>query len=538
MNQLLTMIKLEFVLKFPRVDKEKRLSMKIIDGVAKCLGIGLIVGLIIFVFYTLLYLCIRGNLEHEFLIFFIFLMQIIQLLFGLSLLTKTLYFSSDSSSLLKLPVSGEKIFLSKVLFAYLYITAISSIVMLPVFIVFGVLTGQVFLFYFMIPFICLLCPILPFILSILFALPTMYVISFLKNKFILMLITYISLIGIGFITYMNILELLLRLLDTSTNAALLTSEAISSVKDFAYYFFPEILLKNILINVNFVKSFLAYALGSGLFIYIILLISKKMYTKVLLNNVENENTYMTKKVKIKKVTVAAALFEREFINIFRSINYSFQYLAVILTTPLMVYFSNSIASKIGVEQIGNGILPGISLLILIMFLSIGVSFSATSITREGDKFFHTKVIPVKYKKQIAIKVCLYSIVAIPCIFLSCFMLYFFNFLTLLDAILFSISISFIIIGNICFGIEKDIKSPKLRYVGNQEYTGTNKNVLSSIGVGLIISIIIGVAAIILSFVFSLNFVYYVLFGFAVPYAIIEILILFLKVEKNYHKIEA
>ena len=152
-----------------------------------------------------------------------------------------------------------------------------------------------------------------------------------------------------------------------------------------------------------------------------------MYVKVLLNNVETENTYMTKKIKIKQVSVAKALFNKEFLNIFRSVNYSFQYLAVILTTPLMVYFSNSIASQIGADKIGAGILPGISLLVLIMFLSMGVSFSATSITREGDKFFHTKIIPVKYRKQIAVKVVLYLIVAIPCIFLSCFVLYFFNF---------------------------------------------------------------------------------------------------------------
>lgn len=537
MDQLLTMIKLEFVLRFPRLDREKRLYMKIIDWISKCLGIMIIIAIIMFIFNTLLSLCIRGSLEQEFLIFFFFFIQIIQLFFGLALLTKILYFNSDSSSLLKLPVSGEKIFLAKVLFAYIYVTAISSVVMLPVLIMFGIMTAQIFSFYLMIPFICLICPILPFILSILFAFPLMYIISFLKNKFFLMLFTYVSLIALGFITYMNLLELLLKLMDTNATS-LLTNEAISSVKYFALYFFPEILLKNILLDLIFVKSFLAYVLGSGILIFVILALSRKIYTKVLLNNVESENTYMTKKVRIKQLSVTTALFEREFRNIFRSINYSFQYLAVILTTPLMVYFSNVIASKIGVKQIGNGVLPGISLLILIMFLSIGVSFSATSITREGDKFFHTKVIPVKYKKQIAVKVCLYTLVAIPCIFVSCFVLYFFNFLTILDTILFSISVSFIIIGNICFGIEKDIKNPKLKYVGNQEYTGTNKNVISSVGIGLIISIIIGIAAIIVSFVFSLDFVYYVLFGFAIPYAVIEICMLFSKVEKIYQKIEA
>ncbi len=537
MKQLLTMIKLEFALKFPKLDKGKRLFVRILDIIGICLGVLIIAGLVLFVFYTLLDLCIKGNLTQEFLVFFIFLVQVLQLLFGLGLLTKTLYFSADSSSLLKLPVSGDKIFLSKIFFAYSYIVAISSLIMIPVLVMFGILTSQAILFYFMIPLICVFCPLLPFILSTLFALPTMYIISFLKNKFVLMLFTYVLLVGVGFVTYMNLLELLLTLLNNSSNTSLLTSEAISSVKDFAFYFFPEVLLKNILVNVNFLKSILAYVLGGALLITIIVILSKKMYVKVLLNNVESENTYMTKKVKIKKMSVAKALFEREFINIFRSINYSFQYLAVILTTPLMVYFSNSIASKIGADKIGSGILPGISLLVLIMFLSMGVSFSATSITREGDKFFHTKIIPVPYKKQIAVKVALYLVVAIPCIFLSCFTLYFFNFLSIVETILYSISISFIILGNICYGIEKDLKNPKFKYVGEQEYTSANKNVVSSVGIGLLISVLMGISAIILSLVLSLDFIYYVLFGFAVPYAIIELLILFIKVDKKYQAIE-
>ena len=150
MKQLLTMIKLEFALKFPRVDKGKRLILRILDGIAITLGLIIIAALVMFVFYTILDLCIKGDLSQEFLVFFIFLIQILQLLFGLGLLTKTLYFSADSSSLLKLPVSGEKIFLAKIFFAYIYITAISSLIMLPVLIMFGVLTSQAILFFFQI----------------------------------------------------------------------------------------------------------------------------------------------------------------------------------------------------------------------------------------------------------------------------------------------------------------------------------------------------------------------------------------------------
>jgi hypothetical protein len=74
--------------------------LRFLDAIAIILGLIIIAALVMFVFYTILDLCIKGDLSQEFLVFFIFLIQILQLLFGLGLLTKTLYFSADSSSLL------------------------------------------------------------------------------------------------------------------------------------------------------------------------------------------------------------------------------------------------------------------------------------------------------------------------------------------------------------------------------------------------------------------------------------------------------
>ena len=538
MKQLLALIKLEFALKFPKIDKNKKLWVKIFDAIAILIGVGIVAALVMFMFSSIINVCVRSDLGAEFLVFFILIVQLVQLFMGLGLLTKTLFFNSDSGSLLKLPVSGEKIFVAKSLFAFMYMCMFSFIIMLPVLIMYGIIAGCGVLFYFMIPVVCVLTAILPFILSTIFALPMMYIISFLKSKFVLMLISYVVIVAVGFITYMQALEIILSILGHNSAGSVLSPEVVSSVKDVAFYFYPEVMIKNILLGQNFWKSFLATLLVGAVFVIGIVWVAKKIYVKVLLNNVESENTFLRKHIKIKKTSVAGALFKREFINIFRSVNYSFQYLAVVLTTPLMVYFSNAICGSIGIEQLGSGLLPGISILVLIMFLSMAVSFSASSLTREGDKFFHTKIIPVKFKTQVSVKLILYMLVTIPSILVSCIALYFFGTLTISQALLYTLAISLIMAGNACFGIQRDIKNPKFKYLGNEEMTGANRNVISSVGVGLVISLVLGVAAIILSFVFSLDSIYYVLFGFAVPYALIEFITLFFKLEKKYHNIEA
>ena len=410
--------------------------------------------------------------------------------------------------------------------------------MLPVLIMYGIMTTASAVFYVMIPVACILTPLLPFVIATFFALPLMYIISFLKSKFVLMLISYVIIVAVGFIGYMKILEIILSILTQNQAGAVLTPEIVSSIKDTTYFMYPEVMIKNILLGVNLWKNFLSILLIGVVCVGGVAFIAEKIYVKVLLNNVESELTFLHKKIKIKKVSVSAALFKREFINIFRSVNYSFQYLAVVLTTPLMVYFSNSICSKIGAEKLGDGILPSIGILIIIMFLSLAVSFSASSLTREGDKFFHTKIIPVTFKKQMTIKLLLYMIVSVPSIFLSCLALFVFKTLSISQALLYSLAISLIMLGNACYGIEKDIKNPKFKYLGTEEMTAANRNVITSMGLGIVISMVIGAGAIAMSFFLSLNYIYVVLFGFAVPYAIIEFCTLFINLEKKYHNIEA
>lgn len=536
MSQFITLLKLEFLTKRNRANKGARIFPRIVKTLIMLLGVGVIGGIVLFAFNSVIRTCLNANIGTEFLVFFIFLVQLAQLLFGISLTTKTLYFSSDAD-LMKLPIKGMTIFLAKVAYLYIKEFAFSFILGVPVFIEYGILSGQGAAFYAMLPLVAIIFPLIPFLIALILSVPTMYLVGFLKNKFVVMLLIYISIVAVGFFLYSTILKFILAMLQSNDASTIFSNTLVMGIKTVASYLYIPILLKNILLTYRLLASlFIVLAFCAGLTV-LILFFAHKIYLKILLKNSE-ENHSFSKKIKIKERSISRALFFREFLTIFRSVNYSFQYLTIVVTTPLMVYFSNSIASNIGVEQIGKGVLPGISVLVLIMFLTMGTSFAATSITREGGNFFHTKIIPVPYRRQVFVKFMLYVIVAIPSVLVSCLVLALFGFLGYLDALLIALAVIFVIVGNISSSISLDIKRPQFMYLDGKEITQTTKNVNQTLSQGFIIASIMGIGGVLVSMFVSIPSLYLVLFGFSVPYVAVETFRLFFRIEDRYRRIEA
>ena len=537
MQQFLTLLKLEFLVKNPRRTIGGKLFPKIVRWVILALGITVILGILLFAFNGVISICVRSNIEQEFIVFYTFIIQTIQLLFGLSLTTKTLYFSADSD-VLKLPLDGKIIFLAKITYLFIYELAFTAILNIPMFIMYGVLTSQGVAYFLMLLPNIIFFPIIPFLLGLILSVPTMYIVAYLKTKFVAMLLIYVFFVVVGFTLYIYALKFILGILQSGEIVDVFSSQIILGIKSIANFLYLPVLFKNSLLIYRFLPSILinftlVITLG-----FLIIYFANKIYLKIILDNSESGGSAYSRKIKIKDRSVTGALFFREFLTIFRSVNYSFQYLTIVITTPLMVYFSNKIASSIGVDQLGEGILPGVSVLVLIMFLTMGSSFAATSFTREGGNFFHTKIIPVSYTKQVTVKFLLYVIVAIPSIMISCIVLAFVGFLSYFDAALIGLAVCLIIVGNIAGSMLLDIKRPQFMYLDGKEITGTTKNVNTSLSIGFIIAALMGVGSIIVAYLVSMPAIYLVLYGFAVPYIIIEVFGLFYKLEKRYTNIEA
>ena len=533
MNKFKALLKFEYMANTSRF-KDDGIFSRIKRVLFALIGAGCLVAFFIYAVNIIMDVFISAGMQQEFVTIFCLFMTLLHLVVGIVMATKSLFLKVNLS-LLQLPVGGRDVFSAKFLFMYFKHLLFSFTISLPVFILFGVKTAQGVGFFLMLLPNILFLPVIPFCLSVLLSVPVMFIIKAFKSKFLILLVFYTVALVAGFLIYIAALRFILDILESGNVADVFDSSTIFAIKLFSTYLYPSLLLKNSLLLYNFWKSALINFAIAALLCAGIYAFAGKCYFALIVSS-KNER-FFTKKTKVYHQEKTSALMSKEFKNIFRSTNYAFQYLTIVFTTPLMVYFSSEIASSVSAPLMGSGVLPGIVVLVLIMFLSMGTSFSATSVTREGGNFFLTKIIPVSFTKQILVKFGIYLIISVPAIFISCFVLAFAEFIDYVAAILIAVSLSFVITGNICNSIIMDIKRPQFQYLENGEVSANNKNISSSIGIGFAISFLMGVGGIVLSVFAGLPVMYLVLFGFGVPFAGIELFLLFFRLEKRYDAIE-
>ena len=189
MTQFLTLLKLEFLNRAPKIRVKGHIFSKLIKYLITILGVVAIGGALVYVFSNLISICVKADLAQEFIVYYSCLVQIVQLFFGLSLTTKTLFYNSDSD-LLKLPLSGRTIFLAKITYLFIYEFIFTTFLTLPIFIIYGVQTMQGAMFYIMLLPNLIFLPVIPFLCGVLLSVPAMYVVGYLKNKFVVMLVLW------------------------------------------------------------------------------------------------------------------------------------------------------------------------------------------------------------------------------------------------------------------------------------------------------------------------------------------------------------
>lgn len=102
-------------------------------------------------------------------------------------------------------------------------------------------------------------------------------------------------------------------------------------------------------------------------------VTTRTYYKTILKGIETEKVSFHKKLPNVCRSVFGTLVHREFYLILRSFNYSFQYLAMAVAAPVMVYFCNNLAATMGKNTVGAAIVPGLTLLVITIFVTIIVS---------------------------------------------------------------------------------------------------------------------------------------------------------------------
>lgn len=502
----------------------------------------------------------RSNLRFEFLVLATVFTMVITTAVAIGNVVKNLYMSGDNELLLRFPVSGKEILLAKSIYCFIHNVIINAMVILPFYIIFGVVTSAGPGYYFASFGVMLVAMLLPYAIANLLAIPVMMLVNLVKNQFLLVLIFLIGIICAGFILYMTALSGILTYMKEE-GQNMFSAEMIARYRDFAAAAYP-FKWYAILLNGKASGMFTGADIGLS-FLYIVLMTgalgvgayftTTRAYYKTILNGIETEKVSFHKKTPNVQRSVFGTLLHREFFLILRSFNYSFQYLAMAIAAPVMVYYCNDLAATMGKDTVGAAIVPGLTLLVIIIFVTIIVSFASTSISREGNAFYHTKIIPVSYTQQILAKLFLYAVVGTGSVVLSCIVVAAAfgtdkagNLLTSMDIGCIFIISEMLVLSLTCLAIWADVKSPTFNVVGDGELVSANKNVAVSLLVGILVAVAYGVFSMIFSFlplqigdkviIDGMNDIYLILSMISVVILAASFTTLFVNLEKRYQNI--
>ncbi|MCL1901150.1 MAG: hypothetical protein FWG51_01995 [Firmicutes bacterium] len=567
MKTVLTLIKLQFKagVKLERAKSKAAAVLKLLGAIIFIMA-ALFVFVSIYVLITMQFTApfinedgITTDLKREFLVFTFLGFQILQTLFLVPILYKNLNINNERETLLKLPVKQMQIFISKFIVSYIFELIFTAFVLLPILIAFGVVANAATAFWLFIPFTILLMPAPVFFLATLLIFPINFLIMFLKGRPYWTFLVYAVALGILAFLYMKALEGTAYLVINRGLSDTLRDNAVF-IADTSKYFILQGLFAKVLMG-GFAERLINFGICAGVFIILIaaaFVIANLLYKHMYIIESSKGRSY-TKKEDFKKSSETCALVKKELKNIFRSSNYSFQFLLIIVIMPLYVFFCNQLAAYSSFESFRSGgigeaalkttqdMIFGITLLVITILIPLINSFAATNITREGNSFYSTKIIPVSIRKQLLVKffICLIPTTAVICLS-SLIILVPVSAVNLIGSLptitisqslkLFAIA-TLLSVGYIALGTYLDLSRPLCVQVGGGELIKTTRHINTVLLLGLSIAAVFGSLSIFGPFFFknlNLDFIYWPV---AAIFAIFAFSLLYISGPKKYHKIE-
>ena len=560
MQSVRTLVRLEMRARFgSRVDTTPK------DKAGKALGIiftlAIYAILVTGIYFLAAMFVRRSDMPFEFLVVAMTFTVCVTTVVAIGNVVKNLYLSGDNELLLRFPVNGKEILLAKSIYCFIHNVVINLLIMIPVCAIYGAVSSAPVGFYFVAIAVMIVAIPLPYAIANLLAIPVMMLMNLVKNQFLLVLILLIAAICGVFILYMTALSGVLEYM-RDEGEGMFSPEVMSIFRNFADGAYPFRWYAMLL--GGWFSGYSAKDAGLA-FLYIFLItaaisvaayfVTTRTYYKIILIGIETEKVSFQKKIPNIRRSVFGTLLHREFFLILRSFNYSFQYLAMAVAAPVMVYYCNDLAATMGKNTVGAAIVPGLTLLVIIIFSAIIVSFASTSISREGSAFYHTKIVPVSYTTQILAKLVLYAAVGTASVVLSTVVVAAAfgteeagRLLTSLDIGCIFIISEMITLALTCLAIASDVKSPTFNVVGDGEMVSANKNMVLSLVVGIMVAALFGVFTMIFSFlplqvgdvviipIGETNNIYAILGGISAVILAASVAGLFANLERRYQRI--
>lgn len=452
--------------------------------------------------------------------------QIFILVFGLYYIISVFYFSRDLEILIPLPLKPYQIMASKfgVVLINEYLT--SLIIVAPIFIYYGILSGASIIYWLSALIVYLLIPIIPMTISAIIVIVMMRFVNLSKKKDFLMVVGSMALLifilGIQFA-----IGNMATTMDQNSFIEIMTGED-GIVNLVGTRFPPSIWATKAMAFGLTSKGIYNFALFAGvsMAIFILLLVvGEKLFYQGLIGGKESiaKKKILSKQEMDKRMSQNSspvnAIFMRELRVMNRTPIFLLNGVLPAVLIPLIFIFpmfmgGNETQNMItALNESANPLYIGLGALIFALFCSSTNGVSSTTFSREGRNFWMSKVIPVPYGMQIKAKLLhsyfLSSLGIVTAIAVSVYLLR----LDILTTIMIFI---LALIGNFLLtsiNMMVDLSRPLLDWTNPQKAIKQNFNVLIAMLVDSGIMVIIWMVSMLLS-TFGLNnyVIYLILMG--------------------------
>jgi ABC-2 type transport system permease protein len=247
----------------------------------------------------------------------------------------------------------------------------------------------------------------------------------------------------------------------------------------------------------------------------------------------DKNNSKVIETKTKKETPFKAFLMYEIKSLFRNSTYLFVYFVMSLSMPIMVMLCNGFILEFAVNKVGSTVIFGVTLFVIMCFVSIICSPTASFISKEGEQFWIIKTNPHGIKYPLIAK----SVVGVVCA--GCSLL-----ATLLAvsikqyvsigyaAIIMAIALVFIV-GLVALGINLNLLRPSLFKTNTENSSNMAIHVLAS----FVIATIIGVLGILGVFIYPFPIILLSIILIVVVFTIVNVSYLLLFSKKLYQQME-
>ncbi len=469
---------------------------------------------------------------------------IVNVIVGVKRLTSQLMDSKNNNIWVYQPVSSGSLFLYKLIRVYASQVLSTLLIILPITIVLDTSSDMAggIIYYLLTAAIVILLPLISCAFATLISIPHLEIMRRISSKFLIMLGIYIAIVFLGFWLYGNFLEVLSELVRSGNIKYVFDLEAINGINGICKYLYPSRFFTNILLKENVGLNILIVVTTSLIAIVLAYYLIQKIYARVIQKQLEGNDKVYTNTTSLETHSSAWALLHKEYLMVLRTPTYAFQYFAMAISLPFMVYICSSILQTMIETLTIINCNYALAIFVVSIFSILTNTFCTTNISRDGKMFAIMKTLPISIEKIVGMKILFCSIVSVISVFVSCLILLLTGFLSFTYfAITFVIGVVFSLV-QIMYATRKDMKHPSFPTNNQEEITEGNSNMSTLILVGLFTALFTGGGALLLSIVLGMNYnetlASWVSIGFVFVIALIALIAssvyLFRGIKKRYY----